>query len=120
MKLIIAGSRNFTDYERLEKEVIKFLKYNREYQGEPIEIISGCARGADKLGIQFGEKFGLEIHKMPADWNAHGKAAGHIRNREMAKIGTHCICFWDGKSSGTKGMIELAKKKNLKHEVIYL
>lgn len=118
MRLIIAGSRDFNDYERLEKEVIKFLKQNRE-AGEPVEILSGRARGADRLGERFADRFDLTIHNKPAKWALHGKAAGHIRNAEMAAIATHCICFWDGKSRGTMDMIKQAKKKGFKTEIVY-
>jgi hypothetical protein len=112
MKLIIAGSRDFNNYELLETRVLSFIKKYRQ-DDEPVEIISGGARGADKLGEKFADRFGLTKHLMPAEWNKYGKAAGFRRNKEMANIATHCILFWDGQSKGTKNMYSLAVGKNL-------
>jgi hypothetical protein len=50
----------------------------------------------------------------PADWKTHGKAAGPIRNRQMAKNAEALIALWDGNSRGTKNMIETATKLGLK------
>ena len=51
-------------------------------------------------------------------WDIYGKSAGYKRNEEMAKVADSCVVFWDGKSSGTKHMIDLVKKFNLKLRVI--
>ena len=117
MKLIIAGSRGFEDFDSLERSVLVFLKKHRE-TGEPVEIVSGRARGVDRLGERFAERYGLKIIKMPADWDQYGKSAGYRRNSEMAEIATHCIIFWDGRSKGSKHMADLAEKKGLCYEVV--
>lgn len=117
MKLIIAGSRDFKDYNLIEQKVLGFIKRHRT-ENESVEIISGRARGADSLGEKFADKFGLKKHLMPAEWNKYGKAAGFRRNGEMAKIATHCILFWDGESRGTENMTEIAKKNGLIFEVV--
>lgn len=119
MKLIIAGSRDFTNYSFLERHVLRFIKKHRKGK-EHIEIISGQARGADKLGEKFADKYNLKKHLMPANWLVYGNSAGYIRNIEMASKASHVICFWDGKSLGTKHMIKTAKGHNLVYEVINL
>ena len=113
MKLIIAGGRDFNNYDRLEYVLSVLLKNQK-----PFAIVCGMARGADALGRSWGLNNGIEIIEMPADWGQYGKGAGYIRNKEMAKIATHCICFWDGKSRGTKHMIDLAKEFNLNLRVV--
>lgn len=118
MRLIIAGSRDFNNYDFLEKEVLKFIKNVRE-EKEIVEIISGCARGADKLGEIFADKFSLTKHLMPADWKKYGRAAGMIRNEDMAKKGSHCICFWNRESTGTYNMIKTAKEYSLVVKVVH-
>ena len=76
-------------------------------------IISGHCRGADMLGEQLANKYSIPIKIFPADWDKHGKAAGHIRNRQMAEYASDgdnigiLVAFWDGKSRGTKSMIDL-------------
>jgi hypothetical protein len=109
-KIIIAGTRTFSNYKLLESTLDEFLK---TYEGEEIVIISGCADGADSLGEKYARKRKLEVIKMPADWKNLGKAAGMIRNEDMAKIGDILIAFWDQKSTGTEGMIDLAYKYKL-------
>ena len=54
----------------------------------------------------------------PADWERHGRAAGPIRNEEMAEVSDALIAFWDGKSRGTKSMIEIAMRKGLQVAVV--
>ena len=115
VKLIIAGGRDFADYPLLKAE---FMEFMQDYNNADVTIVSGMARGADKLGLQIAESFGLSTIQMPADWDTHGRSAGHIRNAEMAAIGTHLLAAWDGKSKGTGGMIQVAQKKSLTVKVI--
>ncbi|MBG7631299.1 MAG: DUF2493 domain-containing protein [Bacteroidetes bacterium] len=114
MKLIIAGSRNFNDYKKLCK-ICDHLLQNQAN----IEIISGAARGADQLGEKYASEKGYSIKQFPANWNKYGKAAGPKRNEQMANYANTLIAFWDGKSKGTKHMIDMAKQANLNVEVIY-
>lgn len=112
-KLIIAGTRTFSNYKLLEKEVYTFIK---DYLVST--IFDGCAQGADRLGRQYAKEDDLEIKKFPALWNSYGSAAGPIRNKLMASEADMCIIFWDGKSRGTQSMINEAKKANLVLKVI--
>lgn len=115
MKVIIAGSRDVTQYETVRQAVIQsgFWKAFKR----SIEVISGTARGPDKLGEEFAQKNGLIVHRFPADWDTHGKAAGHIRNRQMGDFAKahegRLLAIWDGKSPGTRGMIEYAQQIGL-------
>lgn len=120
--IIIAGSRNFTDYEMVKKSLKKFLM-SKETSDKP-NIICGMARGADMLGYRLAKEFNLPLKEFPADWNTYGKRAGYIRNEQMAKYAHDngngiLFAFWDGKSRGTKLMIELAKKYNLETYIFY-
>lgn len=112
MKAIIAGSRNFDDYNLLEQTVRNWFREHNLHRTD-VEIVSGTAKGADRLGEQFANKFGLKLTKFPADWNQYGKSAGYRRNLEMAKYADMVFIFWDGQSRGTKMMIDLAKQYNL-------
>jgi hypothetical protein len=76
-------------------------------------IISGGAAGADSLGEQYAQENGIAIERHPADWKKHGKAAGPIRNAEMAACADFLIAFWDGKSRGTQNMMMNAVKKDI-------
>lgn len=90
------------------------------YQPKEIEIVCGEAKGADSLGKRYAKEHGCAIKSFPADWNKNGKAAGPIRNEEMAIYaeGGGAVVFWDGESKGSLDMINRAKAHNLKLRVI--
>ncbi len=102
MKTIIAGGRDFNDYKLL-------CEYMEELGAGVTEIVCGMARGADLLGKRWADENNIPVKEFPADWKTHGKAAGHIRNKEMAKYADTLVAFWDGESRGTKNMIERAR-----------
>jgi hypothetical protein len=107
-KVVVAGSRGFNDYPLLEKTLIHFLCGKRPSE---VEIVSGGARGADKLGERFAKEKGCSLTIMNADWDTYGKSAGYRRNADMAKYTDAAIIFWDGVSRGSKHMIDLAKQQ---------
>lgn len=117
VRVIIAGSRTFNDYKMIVEAACMYL--NPE---DSITIISGAARGADTLGEVFAHRNSLSLVKMPAKWDIYGKRAGYLRNEEMANYAAEGIgillAFWDGKSHGTKHMIQIAKAKGLEVHVI--
>jgi hypothetical protein len=106
MRVVIAGGREFNNYELL-REICD------EHISPDSEIVSGGARGTDTLGERYAKERGFDTKLFPADWKTHGRKAGPIRNKEMADYGDMLIAFWDGKSSGTKNMIENSKKLGL-------
>jgi len=111
-KVIIAGSRSYADYRTL-----MFFCDNALYkkaETHRIEIVSGTCRGADKLGERYATERGLPIKRFPADWGSNGKAAGPIRNQQMADYADALIAFWGGdKSGGTWDMLLKAYKSQL-------
>jgi len=119
MKIIVAGSRGFEDFKLLEESLIDIIKNKLKLEKRnQVTIVSGTASGADKLGERFAEKYGLVLDQFPADWNKYGKRAGYLRNKQMALHSDVLVCFWDGKSRGTKHMIEIANEKKLRSFVI--
>lgn len=107
MKTIIAGGRNITNYSLLLSTI-----------GESVftitEVISGMAPGVDTLAIDYAKDNHLPLREFHADWNQYKRAAGPIRNRQMAEYGEALIAIWDGESRGTKNMIEEATKRGLR------
>jgi YspA, cpYpsA-related SLOG family len=114
-KLIIAGGREFCDYALLHKKVDVLLASKRF--SVQIEIVSGKAKGADTLGEQYAKANNFSLKEFPADWSI-GESAGYLRNKDMAEYADACICFWDGKSKGTKQMIDLAKEKGIPLRIV--
>lgn len=109
-KWIIAGSRNFQNYPKMCEELDKI----RDSIGE---IVCGEALGADTLGRTYAYDNAIPIKSFPADWSL-GKAAGFIRNKQMAEYADKAIVFWDGESVGTQDMI--TKMKNYNKECIVI
>lgn len=106
MKTIIAGSRAIKDYLIVEHAI-------KESGFQITEVVCGDAPGVDRLGAKWADKHHIPVKHFPADWDKHGKAAGPIRNDQMAKYASALIAVWDGVSSGTEDMIEKAKKRGL-------
>ena len=116
-RVIIAGSRSVPERDKILANQIKEI-LSQIGDNTDIEIVSGRARGADMLGESVAVHNNYIIKRFPADWNKYGKSAGYIRNKQMAEYSTHLIAIWDGASRGTKSMIDLAKKENLKVYIV--
>lgn len=122
MRVIIAGSRHFTSYEIVEKAI-------KDSGFKITTILCGDCRGVDRIGKHWGYDNKIPVQDYPAKWgdlnapnalikkNKYGKAynarAGFDRNLQMAQNADALIAVWDGVSTGTKNMIDLAEKHNL-------
>lgn len=110
MKVIIAGSRTINDMR-----IVHGAVEDSGWFDEITEVVSGKEPdGVDMLGEALADQFDIPIKPFPADWTKYGRAAGPIRNRQMANYADALILVWDGKSSGSKSMLFEAQKRNLK------
>lgn len=62
MKVIIAGSRDIVSYPIVTSAV-------HQSGFEITEVVSGGARGADRLGEAYAKNNDIALKVMPADWN---------------------------------------------------
>lgn len=108
MKVIIAGSRNITDYF----QIVTAMTLSGYTFSNLTEIVSGTARDVDQLGELLANRNNIPIKRFPADWDKYGKSAGYRRNAEMAKYADSLVAIWDGQSKGTEHMIKLMSKEN--------
>ena len=119
MKLIIAGSRTLTPSVTFIDSLIC------QYDIKITEVVSGCANGVDlsgekyylqynEMGIRYHnpEVINLSLKQFPANWDMFGKAAGHIRNKEMADYADALLLIWDGESKGSANMKDTMLKQN--------
>lgn len=114
IKLIIAGSRHLNPS-------VEFIDSCIKYPKRIIRVISGGARGVDIAGEKWAEAKGLPYVRFVPGWGLHGrKVAAFVRNNDMAFYGDALLAIWDGRSPGTRHMIEAMKdlKKPVK-VVIY-
>jgi hypothetical protein len=107
MYLAIIGSRSFTDFELLEREILKHFKISE------IEcVLSGGAKGTDTLAEQFALTHHIPLKVFKPKWKEYGRKAGIIRNSTIVDECTNGIAFWDGISNGTKDTISKLKLAN--------
>ena len=116
-RLVVCGCRDFTDYRLLYHELDSYIKNNIP-TNQAVIIVNGGASGADNLSEKYARAHELKVEIHPALWDKFGKAAGPIRNKEMAKVADGVIAFWDGESEGTKNMIDCAKALNIPCSVV--
>jgi hypothetical protein len=121
IRIIIAGSRSIKDWTTIKTAIEGVL----EKWDIPIEnvsaVVSGHAQGVDMHGELWAKMNRIPVvvfAVQPYEWVRFGKSAGHKRNARMADYGNHLIAIWDGNSRGTEGMVELAKLRGLKYEVV--
>lgn len=115
VRLLIAGPRDYTDYAFFQEKVDFFTASF----GEDVTLINGkCKTGVDQMAVMYAQERGWKIEFYEAEWDLHGKAAGPIRNTEMAKEATHFIGFSNGSSRGTEDMIRKAQQHKLISRII--
>jgi len=108
-KVIIAGSRHYSDYNHLRSTCDRLLRN----VVDPIEIVSGGANGADTLGERYASERDLHCTRFAADWKSLGKSAGPARNIQMGDYADALIAFPLGKSKGTLHMMQYARARGL-------
>lgn len=98
-KVLVFGGRDYTDAVMVDRALSQFWKVHGQFA-----IIEGGARGADRLGRQWGRSKGLCVITVDADWDSYRKGAGHVRNAWMMMYcePTYGIGFPGG--SGTADM----------------
>jgi hypothetical protein len=114
-RVIVAGGRDFNDYELLKSTLDEFFC---RLDDVDIQIVCGEAKGADTLGKRYAQEHNIPVVSFPAQWDRYGKSAGYKRNVEMAGYANMLVAFWDGESKGTKNMIDTAKKFGLTSYIV--
>lgn len=102
MKVAIIGSRNL-GVIGLEN----FLPDN------VTEIISGGARGIDTCAREYAQTHGIKLKEFLPNYNRYGKSAPLKRNLEIIAYADIVLAFWDGKSHGTKYVIDNCKSRSI-------
>ena len=114
MRVLIYGGRDFVP----DNDSLTFMEHVIDYELadwelDEIVIISGTAKGADTFGEEFAASWSIRLERFPADWDTHGKAAGHIRNQQMLDSGVDVAVQFPG-GRGTADMRRRLDKAGVK------
>lgn len=104
--ILVCGGRDFDNYAALRTSLDAILR-NRGWW--PVHIVSGGARGADNLAIEYAKLNNFSWREYRADWKAHGRAAGPIRNQEMLDDSQPKLVVAFPGGRGTADMVRRAK-----------
>ena len=102
MKVAVVGSRNLTinnlgDY--LPKDTT--------------EIVSGGARGIDRCARAYAKTHNIKLTEFLPEYARYGRSAPLKRNLQIIRCADMVLAFWDGRSHGTRFVIENCKKENV-------
>ena len=113
LRLAVVGTRTFDAVDVLTTYL------DRRCADQPgLTIVSGGAPGADRLAAEYAERKGVPLVLFRADWAAHGRRAGAIRNRRIVDNADALVAFWDELSPGTKISLEMAVDKGIPATVV--
>ena len=118
-RVIVAGSRTISDECLIDDCMFKVYAYYSDRDIE-VEWVVGGAAGVDTIAEGIGNSNGNVVTVFEADWKRYGKSAGYKRNVQMAEYADELLAIWDGKSKGTKHMIDIARAEGLVLEIVVL
>lgn len=117
MRVVIAGSRNL----KIGPVALSSLVHTAPFYNEMTQILSGGASGIDSYAAMYADHYGIPFTEYRPEYRKYtAKAAPIIRNKAMADNADALIAVWDGKSRGTRNMIDEAKARNLKIHLIII
>lgn len=114
MVIGVIGSRDFENARKVVFDTLARVCGSKNVEG----IVSGGARGPDKLGAEYARKHSIPVIEHLPDWDKHGRSAGYIRNADIVRDSTIILAFYDGTSSGTKHSMTLAHEAGKKVYVV--
>jgi hypothetical protein len=114
LKILVTGSRDWTDARSIELEMFRALYETKTWVAEAVLIHGACPTGADAMADAYAREVGMHIIRRPADWDRYGKRAGFLRNAELVDIDPGiCLAFIRSKSRGATMTANLAEKAGI-------
>ena len=108
MKIAVVGSRG-----------LKVNDLGRYLPSGVTEIVSGGARGIDTCAREYAEKNRIKLTEFLPQYEKYGRSAPLKRNLQIIDYADLVLAFWDGKSKGTKYVIEQCKKQNKEIKIFF-
>jgi hypothetical protein len=124
-RLLICGSRDFTDADKFERMMEAWNRRNNEPSksngSDSSTVISGMAEGADTLAVKWAKARNIPVLEFPIskdDYKRYRRGAGPKRNNDMATQGKPTVILGFPKSPadispGTKDMLNIGVRKGI-------
>lgn len=113
-RILVTGSRTWTDSDVIAFELGLVIGSRPETLVVPVIVHGHCPKGADAIADDLAHRFGLPVERHPADWDAHGKRAGFLRNQAMVDLGAAiCLAFIRDGSKGATHTMEAASRAGI-------
>lgn len=117
-RILVSGSRDW-DNMTIVSDTLRDAMIYLGVEPSSVTLVHGGARGLDSIAGTVAKNMGMQVEKHPAQWDAYGKSAGMIRNREMVELGANLfIAFPLDKSVGTWGCLKEAQKSGMECWVV--
>ena len=107
MKIAVIGSRDLT-----VKDLGVYLPEN------VTEIVSGGAKGIDSCAREYALAHGIKLTEFLPEYSRYGRSAPLKRNIAIIENSDMVLAFWDGKSHGTKFVIDECKKRGVPVKIL--
>ena len=99
MKVAVIGSRGLS-----VSNLGRYLPKNTT------EIVSGGAKGVDTSAREYALSHGIKLTEFLPEYTKYGRSAPLKRNITIIEYSDIVLAFWDGKSRGTKFVIDNCRK----------
>lgn len=110
---VVTGSRDWRDAEKVNDALDLALAFNRN-----MRLVQGGAAGADRLAYDWAKERDVPVATFAPDYQQPSPQRYHERNDRMLDIADQVIAFWDGVSRGTKSVIDKARDRGLRVQVV--
>ena len=99
MKVAVIGSRGLS-----VTDLGRYLPENTT------EIVSGGAKGVDTSAREYAKSNGIKLTEFLPEYTRFGRSAPLKRNITIIEYADIVLAFWDGKSRGTKFVIDNCRR----------
>lgn len=119
VRIAVVGTRSFRDYGRFCRELGACIEAMCQERGSRnVVLVSGGAEGPDQMARRYAAERRLRLIEYTPNWQAHGKGAAFIRNKQIVNAAHALVAFWDGLSRGTAHTLDCARQRDIAVHIV--